>query len=149
MPGILPFRLIRRVDRQLVPQGGVSCANPRLYLPSQRRSLFSGPGLAQLGTDRPQNEDTTLNINGRWRPDVGIGDLRRPVGRPTPVVPTGEARPARQVRRRRPVFVDGLSPPDLDALVFPGTSPGEKNQLSEGLTFFTLVHTPGEGRARR
>jgi hypothetical protein len=38
-----------------------------------------------------------------------------------------------------------LTSGDLDALVFPGSTPSEKNALLEGLTFFTTAHSAAEG----
>jgi hypothetical protein len=42
---------------------------------------------------------------------------------------------------------NGLKLQDLDALVYPGTTADDKNKLFEGLQFFTMFHTPGEGGA--
>jgi hypothetical protein len=41
----------------------------------------------------------------------------------------------------------GLQLQDLDNLVYPGTSVADKAKLLEGLVFFTMFHTPGEGGA--
>jgi hypothetical protein len=41
----------------------------------------------------------------------------------------------------------GLRLQDLDNLVYPSTSPSDKQSLLEGMVFFTMFHTPGEGGA--
>ena len=111
-------------------------------------SILTVPALAQLGTNTPPNDDTTLKMQREMEAGTsgsGIFDVPQPD-------PSQLYQPARRVPRAKfgvvgPFMPNGLSPQDLDALVFPGTSPDDKSQLSEGLQFFTMFHTPGEGGA--
>jgi hypothetical protein len=56
-------------------------------------------------------------------------------------------KPAKRVPRDKYGVVGTLplTLSDLDALVFPGSTPSEKNALLEGLTFFTTAHPAAEG----
>jgi hypothetical protein len=94
-----------------------------------------------LGTGNPSDADL-LNQRTVEKPSasgLGIFDVQVPD-------PNTELRPARRVPRNQYGFVGPLplTLSDLDALVFPGTTPSDENALLEGLTFFTKVHTPGE-----
>ena len=72
---------------------------------------------------------------------------------PVPPDPSQTYQPAERVRRDRFGVVGpftlsgGLQLQDLDNLVYPSTSPSDKQSLLQGMVFFTMFHTPGEGGA--
>jgi hypothetical protein len=68
-----------------------------------------------------------------------------------PPAPGTTFQPAKRIRRDKfGVFgpfklSNGLTEKDLDNLVYPDATEAEKDALVEGLKFFTMFHTPGEG----
>src|SRR6266446_809575 len=62
-------------------------------------------------------------------------------------VPGTVLRPVQRVPRQRFGVVGPLplQLSDLEALVYPGSTRAERQAVLEGLTFFTLAHTPEEG----
>jgi hypothetical protein len=115
------------------------------------------PASAQLGSDNP-TDDTLLT---QREVEAGCDTSTTP-----PTCPSGSANifnsgvfdiasppdgtmftPAARVRRDK-FGVVGPAPltlMDLHALVYPDATSAERQALLEGLTFFTTLHTPGEG----
>jgi hypothetical protein len=112
-------------------------------------ALFGFPALAELGTNVPT--DDQLKIQREMEAIVPSGNASGIFDIPLPG-PNQLYQPARRVPREKfgvvgPFMPNGLKLQDLDALVYPGTSPDDKSKLFEGLQFFTMFHTPGEGGA--
>jgi hypothetical protein len=119
--------------------------------------LLAFPALAELGTDTPPNDDDTLLTQREMEagcdtstmpplcPSSGSGIFDIPLPGPNQ-----RYQPARRVPRDKFGVVssfmpDGLKLQDLDALVYPGTSPDDKAKLLEGMVFFTMFHSASEG----
>jgi hypothetical protein len=109
-------------------------------------TLFASPALAELGTDTPSDDELKIQREMEaGSSGSGIFDIAVPG-------PNQSYEPARRVPRDKFGVVssfmpNGLSLQDLDALVYPGTSAADKAKLFEGMQFFTMFHTPGEGGA--
>jgi Di-haem oxidoreductase, putative peroxidase len=126
-------------------------------------ALFAGQALAELGSNNPPDDqlltqraqeggcDTTTSPptcppNASNLFDSGTFDVAVPGSSQT-------YRPAQRVRRDKfgvvgPFMLsNGLQLKDLDNLVYPGTSASDEAQLLEGVVFFTMFHTPGQGGA--
>jgi hypothetical protein len=113
-------------------------------------ALFAFPVAAELGTNVPPNDDATLLMQREIEAGTsgsGIFDV------PVPSDPNQTYQPAERVRRDKfgvvgPFMLSGgLRLQNLDNLVFPGTTATDKQSLLEGMVFFTMFHTPGEGGA--
>jgi hypothetical protein len=126
------------------------------------------PASAELGTNVPPNDDTTLLMQREMEVgcdtsttpptcppasanlfDSGIFDVPVP-GSDQPYSPAGRVQRDKFGVVGPFMLKNGLQEqlPDLDplgALVYPGTSDADKEKLAEGMTFFTMFHTPGEG----
>src|SRR6516164_2440622 len=124
-------------------------------------SVFAFPASAELGSDNPT--DATLLMQREV--EAGCDTSTRP-----PTCPSGTANvfnsgtfdiasppagttfaPAKRVRRDKFGVVgpftlnNGLTERDLDNLVYPDATKTEKDQLVEGLQFFTMFHTAAQG----
>jgi hypothetical protein len=109
-------------------------------------AIFAFPASAQMvGSGSPSDSDlmaqrTVERGISPPLPGSGIFDIAPP--------PAGTVlKPAGRVPRDKYGAVGKLplTLSDLDALVFPGSTPSEKNALLEGLTFFTTAHPAGDG----
>jgi CxxC motif-containing protein (DUF1111 family) len=112
--------------------------------PAPAQAQTCPPGGACLGTGNP-SDAALLNQRTVEKPTAsGPGIFFVPD--PTLTNPNQTYSPAQRVPRDKYGVVGKLplTVNDLDALVFPGTTTSEKNELLEGLQFFTKVHTPGE-----
>ena len=102
---------------------------------------------AELGSDNPTDAQLLAErLTEAGSSGSGIFDIQVPG--------TGQVyQPAGRVTRDKFGVVGpftlsgGLQLQDLDNLVFPGTSAADKAKLFEGMKFFTMFHTPGEGGA--
>src|SRR6266446_5415850 len=104
------------------------------------------PALAQLGSNNP--DDATLKVQREMEAGLsgsGIFDVAVP-GASQLYEPAGRV-PRDKFGVVSSFMPNGLKLQDLDALVYPGTNSDDKNKLFEGLQFFTMFHTPGEGGA--
>jgi hypothetical protein len=119
--------------------------------------LFTFPVLAELGTNNPPDDQALVQRETETgctaNPALctpssanvfssGNFDIALP--------PTGTTfRPAQRVRRNTFGVVGPLplQLQDLRALVYPDATAAERQQLLEGLNFFTTSHVPGEGGA--
>ena len=129
-------------------------------------SILTFPTLAELGTNVPPNDDASLQMQREI--EVGCDTSTTPAtcpaasanqfnsgifDVPVPPDPSQTYRPAERVRRDKFGVVGpftlsgGLQLQDLDNLVYPSTSPSDKQSLLQGMVFFTMFHTPGEGGA--
>jgi hypothetical protein len=110
-------------------------------------AVFAPPGFAELGTDTPTDAQllaerlTEVGSSGS-----GIFDIPVPGS-------TQTYQPAGRVKRDKFGVVGpftlstGLQLQDLNNLVYPNTKAPDKAKLLEGMVFFTMFHTPGEGGA--
>jgi hypothetical protein len=126
-------------------------------------ALVASQALAELGSNNPPDDQLLIQreqeagCNTSTTPptcpsnpanlfDSGIFDVGIPG-------PTQTYQPAARIKRNNfgmvgPFMLStGLRLQDLDNLVYPGTSASDKAQLLEGMVFFTVFHTPGEGGA--
>ena len=116
-------------------------------------ALCALPASAELGTNIPPDgtNNPPTGLLGERLTEVGtsgsgIFDIQVPGSGQT-------YQPAGRVNRDQFGVVGpftlstGLQLQDLDNLVFPGTSATDKAKLLEGMVFFTMFHTPGEGGA--
>jgi len=116
-------------------------------------AIFAFPASAELGSDNPPDgtNNPPTGLLGERLTEVGtsgsgIFDIQVPG-------PGQTYQPAGRVNRDQFGVVGpftlstGLQLQDLDNLVFPGTSATDKAKLLEGMVFFTMFHTPGEGGA--
>ena len=109
--------------------------------------LLAPPALAELGSDNPTDDQLlTERLTEAGTAGSGIFDIQVP--------DSGQVyQPAGRVTRDKFGVVGpftlstGLRLQDLDNLVYPGTDPSDKAKLLEGMVFFTMFHTPGEGGA--
>src|SRR5216683_5192403 len=108
--------------------------------------VFAFPASAQVvGSGSPSDADLLAQRNverglSPTLPGSGIFDIAVP--------PAGTVlKPGKRVPRDKYGVVGPLplTSSDLDALVFPGSTPSEKSALLEGLTFFTTAHPAAEG----
>src|SRR6266851_4356366 len=108
--------------------------------------VFAFPTSAQVvGSGSPSDLDLQAQRNvergvSPMLPGSGIFDIAVPAAGTV-------LKPVKRVRRDKYGVVGPLplTLSDLDALVFPGSAPSEKNALLEGLTFFTTAHPAAEG----
>jgi hypothetical protein len=117
--------------RKLLAMLTVSMATGTLTLPV-RAQLGSGvPSDAQLLTERAQEGGSSGS---------GIFDIAEPP-------PGTPLRPVERVPREKFGVVGPfpLTLQDLPALIFPNATLAERQEVLEGLTFFTTSHTAGEG----
>src|SRR6266446_5953810 len=104
------------------------------------------PALAELGSNNP--DDATLKVQREMEAGLsgsGIFDVAVP-GASQLYEPAGRV-PRDKFGVVSSFMPNGLKLQDLDALVYPGTSAADKAKLFEGMQFFTMFHTPGEGGA--
>jgi hypothetical protein len=124
-------------------------------------SVFAIPASAELGSDNP----TDATLLTQREVEAGCDASTTP-----PSCPSGAANvfnsgtfdiasppagttftPAKRVRRDKFGVVgpftlnNGLTEKDLDNLVYPDATQPEKDQLVEGLQFFTMFHTAAQG----
>jgi len=124
-------------------------------------SVFAIPASAELGSDNP----TDATLLTQREVEAGCDASTTP-----PTCPSGTANvfnsgtfdiasppagttfaPAKRVRRDKFGVVgpftlnNGLTEKDLDNLVYPDATQPEKDQLVEGLQFFTMFHTAAQG----
>jgi hypothetical protein len=123
--------------------------------------FFAFPASAELGSDNP----TDVTLLTQREVEAGCDTSTTP-----PTCPSGTASvfnsgtfdiasppagttfmPAKRVRRDKFGVVgpftlnNGLTEKDLDAIVYPDATVTEKDQLVEGLQFFTMFHTAAQG----
>src|SRR5215471_6358128 len=116
-------------------------------------AIFAFPASAELGSDNPPDgtNNPPTGLLGERLTEVGtsgsgIFDIQVPG-------PSQVYLPAGRVERDNFGVVgpftlsSGLRLQDLDNLVYPNTSATDKAKLVEGMVFFTMFHTPGEGGA--
>src|SRR5262245_11354887 len=100
--------------------------------------ILSSGGWAEVGSGIPSDADLLQQRMLERAPGFFVID----------VPPAGTViRPVQRVPRERFGIVGPfpLQLGDLDALVYPGTTPEERQALLEGMTFFTEPHTADEG----
>jgi hypothetical protein len=110
-------------------------------------TVFALPALAELGSDNPTDDQLLAErLTEAGTSGSGIFDIQVPG--------SGQVyQPAGRVKRDKFGVVGpftlstGLRLQDLDNLVFPDASASDKAKLLEGMVFFTMFHTPGEGGA--
>jgi len=110
-------------------------------------ALLAFPALAELGTDNPTDDQLKAErVTEAGTAGSGIFDIQVPGSSQT-------YQPAGRVPRDKFGVVGpftlsgGLRLQDLDNLVYPSISASDKQSLLEGMVFFTMFHTPGEGGA--
>ena len=110
-------------------------------------TLIAFPALAELGTDNPTDGQLKAErVTEAGTAGSGIFDIPVPGSSQT-------YQPAGRVPRDKfgvvgPFMLSGgLRLQDLDNLVYPSTSASDKQSLFEGMVFFTMFRTPGEGGA--
>jgi len=108
-------------------------------------SVLTLPALAELGSDNPTDAQLLAErLTEAGSSGSGIFDVQVPGSGQT-------YKPAERVKRHKfgvvgPFMLStGLKLSDLDNLVYPGTTAADKAKLLEGMVFFTMFHTPGEG----
>lgn len=128
-------------------------------------ALFASQALAELGSNTPPDNQLLI----QREQEAGCDTSVTPPSCPSNTVPANQFnsgifdvgtpgtsqtyQPAARIKRRNFGVVGpftlgtGLQLKDLDNLVYPGTSASDKAQLLEGMVFFTMFHTPGEGGA--
>jgi Di-haem oxidoreductase, putative peroxidase len=125
--------------------------------------LSASPALAELGTNNPPDQQLLTQRAQEEGCDVSTSPPTCPSGSANTfnsgsfdiaVPPAGTTyQPAKRVVRGifgnvgSFMLQNGLTEQALDALVYPDATPSEKNALVEGLQFFTMFHTPGQGGA--
>ena len=104
-------------------------------------STFIGVLVAELGSNNPSDQQVNaLRVMEGGSGGAGVFDI--------PVPPDGTSyRPAQRLARDQFGVVGAfpLQLSDLDALVYPNTPDAERQQMLEGMTFFTAAHTVAEG----
>jgi hypothetical protein len=124
-------------------------------------ALFAGQALAELGSNTPPDQQLLTQRAQEAGCDTSTSPPTCPSGTANvfnsgtfdvPVPPVGTSyQPAARVPRASFGAVgtfmlqNGLPTSALNALVYPDATPGEKNALVEGLQFFTMFHTAGQG----
>jgi hypothetical protein len=108
---------------------------------SMATGVLTLPVCAELGSDIP-NDSALLTERAQEGGSTGSGifDIAVP--------PSGTVlRPVERVPREKFGVVGPfpLTLQDLPALIYPSATPAERQQLLEGLTFFTTSHTAAEG----
>jgi hypothetical protein len=102
---------------------------------------IGGPGYAEVGSDVPSDSQLlTQRVQEAGSTASGIFDI--------PAPPSGTTfRPVERVPRLQFGQVGSvpLGLGDLGALLYPSATSAERNQVLEGLTFFTTPHTAAEG----
>jgi Di-haem oxidoreductase, putative peroxidase len=105
------------------------------------------PASAELGSDIPTDAELLAQRIGEAIPPGPMGSGIFDIASPEPGT---VFKPVSRVRRDKfgvvgPFMPNGLQPEDLDALVYPDTTPGDREKLLEGMKFFTTFHTAAEG----
>jgi hypothetical protein len=110
-------------------------------------AVFASPGFAELETDIPTDAQLLAErLTEAGSSGSGIFDIPVPGSSQT-------YQPAGRIKRDKFGVVGpftlstGLRLRDLDNLVYPNTTAADKAKLLEGMVFFTMFHTPGEGGA--
>ena len=97
--------------------------------------------VAELGSNNPTDQQVNaLRITEGGAGGAGVFNI--------PVPPTGTTfSPVKRVPRDKFGIVGAfpLQLQDLDGLVYPDATPQERQQMLEGMQFFTTAHTAAEG----
>jgi hypothetical protein len=153
---------VRIIDVQ-VSSGGEMSKFAAMLAAAAAIILSASPALAELGTNNPPDQQLLTQRAQEAGCDTSTTPPSCPSGSANvfnsgtfdvAVPPAGTLfRPAERAPRNTFGAVgafmlgNGLTESALNALVYPSTTSSEMDALVEGLQFFSMFHTPGEGGA--